>query len=63
LDIIGKVNLKKPKCAKIYTLVKYFSAFQQNTMKMARIFQQCANCFEKESSVDTVAGLANRFGT
>jgi hypothetical protein len=31
--------------------------------KMARIFQQCTNCFDKESSVDTVAGLVNRFGT
>jgi hypothetical protein len=31
-------------------------------MKMARIVQQCINCFEKESSVDTVAGLVNRFG-
>jgi hypothetical protein len=45
--------------AKIYTLVNYFSAFQQ---KMARIFQQCANCLEKESSLDTVSGLVNRFG-
>jgi hypothetical protein len=26
-------------------------------------FQQCANCFEKESSLDTVCGLVNRFGT
>jgi hypothetical protein len=26
-------------------------------LKMARIFQQCTNCFEKESSVTTVAGL------
>jgi hypothetical protein len=33
-------------------------------MKMARIiFQQCVNCLEKESSVDTVAVLVNRFGT
>jgi hypothetical protein len=32
-------------------------------MKTARIFQQCTSCFEKESSVDTVAGLVNRFGT
>jgi hypothetical protein len=32
-------------------------------MKMARIFQQCAKCFEKESSVTTVAGLVNSFGT
>jgi hypothetical protein len=32
-------------------------------MKMARISQQCANCFEKESCVNTVAGLVNRFGT
>jgi hypothetical protein len=32
-------------------------------MKMTGIFQQCANCYEKESSVDTVAGLVNRFGT
>jgi hypothetical protein len=32
-------------------------------MKMARIFQQCANCFEKESWVNTVAGLVNSFGT
>jgi hypothetical protein len=32
-------------------------------MKMARIFQQCTNCLEKESSVDTVAGLVDRFGT
>jgi hypothetical protein len=28
-------------------------------MKKGRIFQQCTNCFEKESSVDTVAGLEN----
>jgi hypothetical protein len=28
-------------------------------MKMARIFQQCANCFEKDSCVNTVAGLGN----
>jgi hypothetical protein len=32
-------------------------------MKMARIFQQCTNCFEKESSVTNVAGLVNSFGT
>jgi hypothetical protein len=32
-------------------------------MKMARIFQQCANFFEKKSCVNTVAGLVNRFGT
>jgi hypothetical protein len=32
-------------------------------MKMARFFNSVhANCFEKESSVDTVAGLVNRFG-
>jgi hypothetical protein len=31
-------------------------------MKMVRIFQQCTNCFEKESSLTTVAGLVNRFG-
>jgi hypothetical protein len=31
--------------------------------KMARIFQQCTNNFEKESSVTTVAGLVNSFGT
>jgi hypothetical protein len=33
-------------------------------MKMARIFQQCANCFEIESSVTTAAGLhvVNSFG-
>jgi hypothetical protein len=29
-------------------------------MKMAQIFQQCANCFEKESSVTTVAGLGTK---
>jgi hypothetical protein len=29
---------------------------------MARIFQQCAYCFEKESCVTTVAGLVNSFG-
>jgi hypothetical protein len=28
-------------------------------MKITRIFQQCTNCFEKESSVTTVAGLVN----
>jgi hypothetical protein len=32
-------------------------------MKMTRIIQQCANCFEKESCVNTVAGLVNRFET
>jgi hypothetical protein len=32
-------------------------------MKMARIFQQCVKCFEKESCVNTEAGLINRFGT
>jgi hypothetical protein len=32
-------------------------------MKMARIFQQCAHWFEKESCVNAVAGLVNRFGT
>jgi hypothetical protein len=32
-------------------------------MKMARIFLQCENCFEKESCVNTVAGLVNRLGT
>jgi hypothetical protein len=31
-------------------------------MKMARIFRQCRNCCEKESSFDTVAVLVNRFG-
>jgi hypothetical protein len=31
-------------------------------MKIARIFQQCTNWFEKESSVTTVAGLVNSFG-
>jgi hypothetical protein len=31
-------------------------------MKMARIFQQCANCFEKESSIDTGAGLVTILG-
>jgi hypothetical protein len=32
-------------------------------LKIARIFQQCTNCCEKESSVTTVAGLVNSFGT
>jgi hypothetical protein len=32
-------------------------------MKTARIFQQCTNCFEKDSSVTSVAGLVNSYGT
>jgi hypothetical protein len=32
-------------------------------MKMARIFQQCTNCFEKGPSIDTAAELVYSFGT
>jgi hypothetical protein len=44
-------------------LLSISAKYREYYMNIARIFQQCANCFEKESSVDTVAGIVNRFGS
>jgi hypothetical protein len=43
--------------------LKISAKYRGYYMKMAQISQQCTNCFEKESSVTTVAGLDNSFWT
>jgi hypothetical protein len=47
----------------LHTSKNLLSKHKVYYMKMARIFQQCANCFKKESCVNTVAPLVNSFGT
>jgi hypothetical protein len=54
-----KKRLNAPKFKHWYNISQHFSKIWSTVyyMKMVRIFQQCTNCFEKESSVTTVAGL------
>jgi hypothetical protein len=54
----SKVNLHTDKMFLIIS-----AKYRVYHMKMAGIFQQRTNCFEKESCVNTVAGLVKRFGT
>jgi hypothetical protein len=73
-----KIDFKKPQFGSWFVLwfapggknlftgkifLSYSAKYSVLHMKMVRIFQQWTNCSEISVSVDTVAGLVNRFGS